>query len=476
MQKKLVHRPILSDKLGSGIVKLEFTSEESLLVATVDGRLLNYKIRDSGALVIDNIKSVDPQTQGKLIDFVTLKHKKPCEVIFGTSHRTISHWDTRLRNDISWSFKVKIDYGLLSCMALPGNGFSQSHWMSYATQKGMHAIWDIRYQSECNKFQHPRNRGSVKIDLVSSGGPSLGTTRPGTRLERIRESEGSSGFGVAVDLDYAEFDSWNKYLASVSEGVNEINWWNVETGEMVACVSANPNDTMESMNSQPDLPSFTSTAFFGKNQRSLITAGTDRIVRFWDLDEPTTGSFAVCEAPSYDAGSTNVRMANQNPGHGQNMVNQNKANLNNPNAQHNPTSPTNSNQNSSFNFYQPSKIRTWHSSVIERIRHVQEIREPLREKFSGNCEGTGDFGKFRDNDRIISPSEFRIDDKALQSPLPHVDAITDVCVLHCSSSGDGLGCKDYEGDKAPNAFVNQTNPTENFMVTATRDGFVSIWK
>merc|ERR1712071_429572 len=146
------------------------------------------------------------------------------------------------RNDISWSFKVKIDDGLLSCMALPGNGFSQSYWMSYGTQKGMHAIWDIRYQSECNKFQHPRNRGSVKIDLVSSGGPSLGTTRPGTRLEQIRESEGSSGFGVAVDLDYAEFDSWNKYLASVSEGVNEINWWNVETGERVACVSANPND------------------------------------------------------------------------------------------------------------------------------------------------------------------------------------------------------------------------------------------
>lgn len=97
MQKKLVHRPILSDKLGSGIVKLEFTSEEALLVATVDGRLLNYKIRDSGALVIDNIKSVDPQTQGRLIEFVTLKHKKPCEVIFGTSHRTISHWDTRLQ-------------------------------------------------------------------------------------------------------------------------------------------------------------------------------------------------------------------------------------------------------------------------------------------------------------------------------------------------------------------------------------------
>ena len=175
-------------------------------------------------------------------------------------HRQI--FERTASNDISWSFKVKIDDGLLSCMALPGNGFAQSYWMSYGTQKGMHAIWDIRYQSESNKFQHPQNRGSVKIDLVSSGGPSLGSTmRPGTRLEQIRESEGSSsasgggggGFGVAVDLDYAEVDSWNKYLASVSEGVNEINWWNVETGERVACVSANPNDTMESMNSQPDL-------------------------------------------------------------------------------------------------------------------------------------------------------------------------------------------------------------------------------
>ena len=184
-------------------------------------------------------------------------------------------------------------------------------------------------------------------------------------------------------------------------------------------------------------------------------------------------------ATNFPTHCTNVRMASQNPGHGQNNGNQKQTNSTNPhhNAQHQNSNSKQLPQNSNFNFYQPSKIRTWHSSVIERIRHVQEIREPLREKFSGNCEGTGDFGKFRDTDRIISPNEFRIDDKALQSPLPHVDAITDVCVLHCSSSsGDGLGCKDYEGDKAPNAFVNQTNPTENFMVTATRDGFVSIWK
>ena len=430
MQKKLVHRPVLSDKLGSAIIKLEFTSEDSILVATIDGRLLNYRIRDSGALVIDNIKSVNPNSQGKLVDFVTLKHKKPCEVIYGTSHRTISHWDTRTRNDISWSFKTKIDDGLLSCLALPGNGFSQYHWLSYATQKGMHVIWDVRYQLACNFFQHPRNRGSVKIDLVNSGGPSLGTTRPGTRLETLNEE--NSHFGP-VDLEYAPISSWNKYLASVSEGVNEINWWNIETGEQISSILANPQDYTDNEN----LPSITSTNFFGKNERSLITAGTDRIVRFWDLDEPTTGSFTICDAPTYDAGASNI--------------------------------------NSNFNPFQPNKIRTWHASIIERIRLVQEIREPMREKFQGNCEGTGDFGKFRDNDRILFPNG-NLDDKALQSPLPHVDAITDVCVLHCSSGNTGDGGNSGDFDLAPNAFVTGVNLVENFLITATRNGYVNIWK
>ena len=91
---------------------------------------------------------------------------------------------------------------------------------------------------------------SLKIRLLALG--PWGRLLPSSAL-LLSGGGGGGGFGVAVDLDYAEVDSWNKYLASVSEGVNEINWWNVETGERVACVSANPNDTMESMNSQPDL-------------------------------------------------------------------------------------------------------------------------------------------------------------------------------------------------------------------------------
>lgn len=98
-------------------------------------------------------------------------------------------------------------------------------------------------------------------------------------------------------------------------------------------------------------------------------------------------------------------------------------------------------------------------------------------------------GRLAAGDQILSPRSYRPDDKALCSPLPHVDAISDICVINCVNGGSGQGpvqggggqtgdilAKDYEADKAPNAFTTPMSASENFMVTATRDGYISVWK
>ena len=172
-QKMLIHRPLTTTKLERPIVKLEFSSKDSLVIGTLDGTIHVYKITDSGSLKLEQSR---PGSNSKLLDFQCLPEKLNAEVVFANSHRYVNYWDSRFKTELAWSFRTDIEKGLLSCLTLPHHD-SSLNWFAYGTHRGHHSIFDTRYRLEAHGFQNLENRGVVGMNLVNSDGPEIKDSR-----------------------------------------------------------------------------------------------------------------------------------------------------------------------------------------------------------------------------------------------------------------------------------------------------------
>ena len=380
-----------------------------------------------------------------MIDFVSVKndHNSP-KIIYGTSHRNIAQWDARQKQD-SWKIKVEINDGLLSALALP-NCESLSHnnptWLAYGTLRGAHVIWDLRYHMMATKLTNSDNRGVTTLNLIDSCGPSMN----GETYKQHSDFDANSiQSGSFINNESAPISSWPRYLASSLDGCNIINFFDIEKRELEAQIISDPekNDMSE------ELPHFTSCQFYGKNNRKLITAGTDRIVRYWDFDDYKS-SYVIIDAPHFRAGSSTE---------------------NNPNNK----------------YFIPPQGRTYECRIQENLRVLQEF-QIKRKNPIGATEGTGRNGRIVDGDvrltGLSSNSNFNKnspDDRFIINPLPHVDAISDMCLINVSTSAVNHNIidnhKHWEQERAPNGLeVPLDVRNENFFVTASRDGWISVWR
>lgn len=297
--------------------------------------------------------------------------------------------------------------------------------MAFGTLRGAHIIWDLRYHMMATKFHNEDNRAVVNLNLINSCGPS---------------SNGQTYYAYnsinGINLESAPVTSWPKYLASTVEGCNQINFFDLEKKELESQIIADP----EKATTKEELPHFTSCYFFGKNQRKLITAGLDRMVRYWDLDQ-VNNSFTVVDAPYFKAGSNR--------------------------------------ENTARHYFIPSGNKTYEMRISQNIRILQEFQHG-KSNYLGCTNGTGKNGRIINGDisKTISTGnnhEFLPDDKFIYSPLPHVDAISDMKVCHVYNHNAAELQSKWQEDKAPNAFT-VASEHENFIITGTRDGWVNVWK
>jgi len=401
---------------------------------------------------------VEPEFRGRLIDFISIKNSADVsnqKIIYGTSHRMIAHWDTRQQAD-SWNIRVEIDDGLLSTLALPGeaanttcsfNGSistpslpyssNEPTWMAFGTFRGIHIIWDLRYHMQARKIQTPDNRGITSLNLLNSCGPSINGK---VHTEKNNHMDGPMD---GIDTNSSPIASWPKYIASSVEGTNTINFYDIQSGQLESQIIADPEKITSK---EPDLPHFTSCQFFGDNSRKLITAGTDRMVRYWDLDN-VSESYTVTDAPNFRAGSSNER--------------------------------------SDKKYFVPSGVKSFDVRSFENVRTLIEAQYPssiIQSSSEGYTNGTGKNGRIVNGDVKLNlknnnSNSKSPDDKFIYSPLPHIDAITDMSIISCRlTSATSSDNHHWENERAPGAFEIGRNGVEGFVVTASRDGWVSVWK
>ncbi len=212
-----------------------------------------------------------------------------------TQSGKLNGWDLRASKD-SFSFAIRPDLGYPTSMTTAPD----RNWMCVGTSLGYICLWDLRYGVMCNLWRH-----SSKSPIYR-----LACCKP--------SSSGSRSTGANRELIMPHTEGANLF---VSSGDNEAAVWSIpEGGECIKCFRAAPitsrvnNTTQLSELHEIPIPSSplaplkgphvnndgitvndgfhpTVRAIMGRiSQNStsyLVTAGTDRYIRYWDLSSPS---------------------------------------------------------------------------------------------------------------------------------------------------------------------------------------------
>ncbi|KXS16088.1 hypothetical protein M427DRAFT_145085 [Gonapodya prolifera JEL478] len=217
-------------------------------------------------------------------------------LVYSTKRGHICGFDLRTMK-VEWEMKCPAHYGIPTSLAMDPT----SSWILSGSSRGIFTLWDIRFALPLRSWSHPTQS---RIHRLASWSP-------------IR----MKGRGV---------------LASVEGRTNEVSLWDVEKAECreLWCVVGGTGDSSQEDNvealygkgvkagsvpephdfslpssreSTSTQPSRSSLALYPAPDASfLLTAGTDRKIRFWDHAN-ADDSYVMCGPPPSEEGAPHAR-------------------------------------------------------------------------------------------------------------------------------------------------------------------------
>jgi len=272
-------------------------SENSTTNQNLEGGIA--AIRSAGLSVsgLSVVKTVDCR-EGPVLCVQHFNNDIASIIIFVTLKGIIHGWDLRSSKE-TFNYSLNPELGYPTCMTIAPD----RHWLCIGTSKGYLCVWDIRYNILCKIWRH------------SSLGPIYKIACCKTALKG-----GSNIFGLNINSN----NNNDGVFLSVAAGNNEAGIWSIpDGGECVKCFRSIPltssripllslpclndisiskvlrykNDNIQSSASENFNDKSKSSsesvvkALMGRISSSssssyLITAGTDRQIRYWDFTSP----------------------------------------------------------------------------------------------------------------------------------------------------------------------------------------------
>lgn len=224
----------------------------SIAFASDEGRIDVIRIEQSSQQPSSRtplfMKKVDPKEEGMVVDMAKFETGSQSVLTYATSHGLINGLDLR-STKLAWKLENEPSHGVITSFVV---GPCHS-WLTVGTSTGMIVCWDLRFQLPITSLSHPR----------------------GARVRRL-----------------AAHPTEQSWIVSAVQGNNEVNVWDLETGSRREALWASDTPPLSQTQVSPHAVHALCTSRPGTSPY-ILTAGSDRRVRLWDLAYPEHSQMVI---------------------------------------------------------------------------------------------------------------------------------------------------------------------------------------
>lgn len=198
-------------------------------------------------------------------------------LLYATQSGDVHAYDSRAGKE-AWCMRGNPAGGLLKSLAVDS---ASSLWLITGTLEGNFAVWDVRFQVEVNRWQHPSCCSIDKLSVVPSN-QAFGRGR-------VYAAAGTNEVGR---WDVATGKCDHVFQVNLSQGGEDHSRLPLALRPEVNAASATRDFGKKSLQTTPHLsPGFHALLPFSDG--TLLSGGTDCRIRLWDGSQPDK-SYVVC--------------------------------------------------------------------------------------------------------------------------------------------------------------------------------------
>lgn len=193
-------------------------------------------------------KRVDPKEEGTVVELTQFETGSQSVLTYATSHGLICGWDLR-SSKLAWKLENNPSHGVITSFVV-----DPCHsWLTVGTSAGMLVCWDLRFQLPITNLSHPR----------------------GARVRRL-----------------ATHPTEQSLVVSAVQGNNEVTVWDLETGAWRQALWASHTPPLSQTQVSPHAVHALCTSRKDVSPY-ILTAGSDRRIRLWDLVYPESSQMVA---------------------------------------------------------------------------------------------------------------------------------------------------------------------------------------
>lgn len=212
----------------------------SIACASDEGTIDVFRIEQNSQQPNSRLQ-INPKQEGTVVELTQFETGSQSVLTYATSHGLICGWDLR-SSKLAWKLENDPAHGVITSFVV-----DPCHsWLTVGTSAGMLVCWDLRFQLPITNLSHPR----------------------GARVRRL--------------ATHPIEQSW---VVSAVQGNNEVTVWDLETGARRQALWASHTPPLSQTQVSPNAVHALCTS---RQDTSpfILTAGSDRRIRLWDLAYP----------------------------------------------------------------------------------------------------------------------------------------------------------------------------------------------
>ncbi|KAF0698480.1 Aste57867_10903 [Aphanomyces stellatus] len=233
--------------------------------------LREMKLQDDSVLVLNQINTATE-----------------CLLIYGTRRGFVYGWDLRFRRE-AWKLHVSVELGHITCMTHS----SDATWLAVGTNRGYICLWDLRYQLLIRVWRHSSNQAIHRLEPCLSGYPAgqpeLAATSP---LVYVAAGDSEAAvFDLSIGACRAVFRTLHTQVQMLgADKCPTLHHVQVPSRmkDVMGSILGPPKfaQALDEVAATPFSEEPSIRAMVCPSEFSLLTAGEDRRIRFWDLRHP----------------------------------------------------------------------------------------------------------------------------------------------------------------------------------------------
>ncbi|CAK4717138.1 hypothetical protein LEN26_006490 [Aphanomyces euteiches] len=244
--------------------------------------LREMKLQDDSVLVLNQVNTATE-----------------CLLIYGTRKGYIYGWDLRFRRE-AWKLHVSVELGHITCMTHS----SDAAWLAVGTNRGYICLWDLRFQLLIRVWRHSSNQAINRLEPCLSSNPG-GQQEFSATFPLVYVAAGDSeaaAFDLSIGSCRAVFRTLHTQVQMLgADKCPTLHHVQVPSRmkDVMGSILGPPKfaQALDEVAASPFSEEPTIRAMICPSEFSLLTAGEDRRIRFWDLRHPKK-SVTVCGGDS----------------------------------------------------------------------------------------------------------------------------------------------------------------------------------